>query len=73
MPDRTLEQMPRDPRVGDTVGFRDRPTRTVVKLWTDACDQKCVTYTVERYTTVKNWKRWARNATVDRAEETKNA
>ncbi len=52
------------PKVGDVVGFRDKPNRTVVKRFTDACGGEWIDYTITKQIRLEAWNRAMRGATV---------
>ena len=51
------------PKVGDIVGFRDKPNRTVVKRFTDACGGEWIDYTITKQIRLEAWNRAMRGAT----------
>ncbi len=52
------------PKVGDVVVFRDKPNRTVVKRFTDACGGEWIDYTITKQIRLEAWNRTMRGATV---------
>jgi hypothetical protein len=59
------ERDPRvNPRVGDVCSFRDKPSRTVTKRFTDACGSEWVDYTITKQIRLEGWKRTMKNSRV---------
>lgn len=58
-----------EPKVGDEVGFRDKPSRTVKLVFIDACGQPWVDYTITKQIPLSQWKRATRGAEVIHAAE----
>lgn len=55
-----------EPCAGDIVGFRDKPNRTVVNRFTDACGGEWIDYTITKQIRLEAWKRAMRGAIVVR-------
>lgn len=59
----------KDPKAEDRIEFRDKPSRTVKLVFTDACGNVWVNYTVTKQVRLEQWKRTTRWAEVDHVAE----